>query len=63
MRLDIIVRLTLFILFSTFSMNAITQSCKFISVQGEALIDPLGKPFLMKGTNLGNWLVPEGYMF
>ena len=63
MRLDIIVRLTLFILFSTFSLNAVTQSCKFIGVQGKALIDPQGKPFLMKGTNLGNWLVPEGYMF
>lgn len=24
---------------------------------------PGGKPFIMRGTNLGNWLVPEGYMF
>ncbi len=23
----------------------------------------LGKVFLLKGVNLGNWLVPEGYMF
>ena len=24
---------------------------------------PDGKPLLLKGINLGNWLVPEGYMF
>ncbi|MBN9296329.1 MAG: cellulase family glycosylhydrolase [Filimonas sp.] len=36
---------------------------KFISVKGKEIIDPAGKPFLIKGTNLGNWLVPEGYMF
>jgi endoglucanase len=35
----------------------------FITVKGKNIIGPDGKPFLMKGTNLGNWLVPEGYMF
>lgn len=39
------------------------QSAKFISVKGKNLIGTDGKPFLMRGTNLGNWLVPEGYMF
>src|SRR5437879_4025564 len=39
------------------------QSGKFISVRGKEVIDPAGKPFLMRGTNLGNWLIPEGYMF
>ncbi len=35
----------------------------FITVKGKEIIGADGKPFLMKGTNLGNWLLPEGYMF
>lgn len=35
----------------------------FITVKGKEVIGPDGKSFLIKGTNLGNWLVPEGYMF
>lgn len=41
--------------------NAYTQT--FISAKGKEIIGVDGKPFLIKGTNLGNWLVPEGYMF
>ena len=33
---------------------------KFISTRGKEVIGVDGKPFLMKGTNLGNWLMPEG---
>ena len=29
----------------------------------EALVDGAGRPLLLRGTNLGNWLEPEGYMF
>ena len=36
---------------------------KFIAIQGTSLIDQKGKPFYIVGTNLGNWLNPEGYMF
>src|SRR5437667_12492410 len=36
---------------------------KFITTKGKDIIGVDGKPFLIKGTNLGNWLVPEGYMF
>ena len=36
---------------------------KFITVKGQDVIGLDGKPFIIKGTNLGNWLVPEGYMF
>ena len=39
------------------------QTRKFISVRGKEIIGPDSKPFLIRGTNLGNWLVPEGYMF
>jgi endoglucanase len=36
---------------------------KFVHAKGQQIYTPEGKPFLMKGTNLGNWLLPEGYMF
>lgn len=39
------------------------QAPKFFTTRGKDIIGPNGKPFLIKGTNLGNWLVPEGYMF
>jgi aryl-phospho-beta-D-glucosidase BglC (GH1 family) len=35
----------------------------FISVKGKEIIDASGNKLLLKGINLGNWLVPEGYMF
>ncbi len=35
----------------------------FIDVKGKDIIGPDHKPFLIRGTNLGNWLIPEGYMF
>ena len=35
----------------------------FIRIDGQNLILPNGSKFLIKGTNLGNWLNPEGYMF
>jgi len=41
----------------------LAQSVKFISVKGKDIIGTDGKPFLMRGTNIGNWLIPEGYMF
>ncbi|HEV8283048.1 MAG TPA: cellulase family glycosylhydrolase [Chitinophagaceae bacterium] len=39
------------------------QKKNFVYTEGKNLMLPDGKPFIMKGTNLGNWLVPEGYMF
>ncbi len=35
----------------------------FVHVQGTYLIAPDGGKLLLRGINLGNWLVPEGYMF
>ncbi len=42
---------------------AIAQTNNFITVKGKEIIGVDNKPFLIRGTNLGNWLVPEGYMF
>src|SRR5215469_14535336 len=35
----------------------------FIHADGTRLVDGQGDRFAVKGINLGNWLVPEGYMF
>ncbi|MFA6542075.1 MAG: glycoside hydrolase family 5 protein [Bacteroidota bacterium] len=39
------------------------QPTKFVTTKGSNVIAPDGKPILLRGINLGNWLVPEGYMF
>lgn len=36
---------------------------RFVRVDGQYLIEPDGDTLFIKGTNLGNWLNPEGYMF
>ncbi|MEN3332694.1 MAG: endoglucanase, partial [Blastocatellia bacterium] len=36
---------------------------QFVTVKGKQFIAPDGKPLHLKGMNLGNWLLPEGYMF
>ncbi|MGE5440064.1 MAG: glycoside hydrolase family 5 protein, partial [Bacteroidota bacterium] len=56
-------------LLKTFILSALltcllnAQSGKFVSIKGKNYLDPEGKPLFLKGINLGNWLVPEGYMF
>jgi aryl-phospho-beta-D-glucosidase BglC (GH1 family) len=35
----------------------------FFTTRGTEILDPSGTPVLLRGINLGNWLVPEGYMF
>jgi endoglucanase len=54
---------TLLSVFFTSCSLLLTAQQKFISVNGKDIVGIDGKNFLMKGTNLGNWLVPEGYMF
>src|SRR6476620_6902479 len=43
--------------------SPIAAQNKFVSTRGQQFIRPDGKPLLLKGINLGNWLLPEGYMF
>lgn len=35
----------------------------FVKTKGTQLVDANGNSLILKGTNLGHWLVPEGYMF
>ncbi len=38
-------------------------SAQFAHTRQKEIVDGSGKPFLIHGTNLGNWLIPEGYMW
>ncbi len=54
--------LVLLSLFSVLGMNA-KLSSRFVTIDGVNLVQPNGEKLFIKGTNLGNWLNPEGYMF
>ena len=54
-------KLTLLLL--ALSAFAGCRSASFVRVSGGDLVDGNGAKFLIRGTNLGNWLNPEGYMF
>ena len=41
----------------------VKKTLSFIKTNGTQLVDETGNSIILKGTNLGNWLVPEGYMF
>jgi len=42
---------------------ASNASAQFAHTAHKQIIDAAGKPLLIRATNLGNWLVPEGYMW
>ena len=45
------------------TVSAATPEQQFVRVSGPNLIQPNGQKLYIQGTNLGNWLNPEGYMF
>jgi len=53
----------MFVLFSFFISSNLFSQKNFVTVKGDQFLDGEGKPILLKGINLGNWLNPEGYMF
>jgi endoglucanase len=38
-------------------------NAQFAHTEHKEIVDAAGKPILLRATNLGNWLVPEGYMW
>lgn len=50
--------LTAIVLFAVFPAAG-----QYAHTRGEEIVDGSGKVIHLKGTNLGNWLVPEGYMW
>ena len=47
---------------AVFVPRSVAQN-RFVSIKGHDLIKPDGQKLFIMGTNLGNWLNPEGYMF
>ena len=41
----------------------VSNKDRFVQVKGQDLVKPDGSKLFIVGTNLGNWLNPEGYMF
>src|SRR5277367_3837958 len=35
----------------------------FLHTQGENIVDEKGQKILLRGVGLGNWMLPEGYMW
>ncbi len=46
-----------------FAQESVRQPSGFVGVRGAEIITPDGQALLLQGINLGNWMVPEGYMF
>ncbi len=61
MRTSLIVSLALLLLFV--NVQPSNARVKFVTTRGREFVTPDGRPLLLKGINLGNWLLPEGYMF
>ena len=52
------------LLIALFLLTLITpSSAQFAHTDHRQIVDASGKPLLIRATNLGNWLVPEGYMW
>jgi len=48
---------------SVLAVSGLQAQGKFVRVDGPDLVQPNGERLFIQGTNLGNWLNPEGYMF
>ena len=62
MKKRFVLLLTLLALTNTLSFAG-NKNKKYVHVSGPDLIQPNGQKLYIQGTNLGNWLNPEGYMF
>ena len=60
---NIIIGILASVALSGFVPHADVTPEDFIRIDGTDLVAPDGSGFFIKGTNLGNWLNPEGYMF
>lgn len=45
------------------SLSLTAADPRYVRVQGRDLLAPDGSRLILRGIGLGNWLVPEGYMF
>jgi endoglucanase len=52
-----------FVLLVLATCCCLSAQSRFVHTDGKFLVAPDGKHLMLRGTNLGNWLEPEGYMF
>jgi hypothetical protein len=62
-KLNLIQPLCLFVLLSTILLSSCTRTDRFLHTQGQDIVDVGGNKILLRGVGLGNWLLPEGYMW
>lgn len=48
---------------ATPAANAALGGAPLVRAEGRRLVHPDGSPLALRGINLGNWLLPEGYIF
>ena len=53
----------IYLLFICVSLSCQKTEKKYVYVDGKNIYSPEGERLHLKGVNLGNWLLPEGYMF
>jgi endoglucanase len=51
------------ILLAALLAAGLAAASRFVHADGKRIVAPNGEKLLLRGINLGNWLVPEGYMF
>jgi endoglucanase len=56
-------RTVLSLLLLLLSAFPVAGQAGYVQVRGKEFVTPTGQPLLLRGINLGNWLLPEGYMF
>ncbi len=56
-------RIAALLFFALLNLAPARADGPFAGVRGPEIVAPNGEPLLLKGVNLGNWLLPEGYMF
>jgi endoglucanase len=56
-------KIFIYLLITIFFNSAYLLPQNFIHTEGRNIVDGNGDIIELKGINLGNWLVPEGYMF
>ncbi|MCB0307610.1 MAG: hypothetical protein KDI38_27860, partial [Calditrichaeota bacterium] len=45
------------------SCTEVSQENRFLRTRGQDIVDGSGHKVLLRGVGLGNWLLPEGYMW
>ena len=53
----------LFVLLIALAIPQVSEAAGFLKTQGQNMVDESGKTVLLRGVGLGNWYLPEGYMW